>query len=218
MIIYFIRHGESVGNREERFRGQYDFELNEAGLQQAEALQKELSTRKLQVIYSSPLKRALQTSEILSRRMIPVKTDDGFTNIHLGSWENQPKAEIRRKYPELWQRWITRPESLDFEGMETLARVQERSFKAFYKLVKAHQTEDFIAIVTHRAVLKPLFAALLGIPEPYFWKIQLDTASYSIAEYNEPRGITFDRDLVQSRSDDVFIRCIFYRPIESNLQ
>jgi broad specificity phosphatase PhoE len=191
MIIYFIRHGESVGNREERFRGQYDFELNDTGLQQAEALQKELSSRLLHVIYSSPLKRALKTAQILSRGRIPVITDEGFTNIHLGSWENQPKAEIRRKYPELWQRWITRPESLNFEGMETLTRVQERSFEAFNKLVKTHQAEDSIAIVTHRAVLKPLFAAILGIPEPYFWKIQLDTASYSIAEYSEPRGITF---------------------------
>lgn len=191
MLVYFIRHGESVGNREERFRGRHDFELNETGLQQAKALQKELSSRQLQIIYCSPLKRALKTAEILSRGNVPVKTDEGFTNIHLGSWENQPKAEIRRKYPELWQRWITRPESLNFEGMETLARVQERSFNAFNKLVKAHQQVDSLAIVTHRAVLKPLFAAILGIPEPYFWKIQLDNASYSIVEYSKPRGITF---------------------------
>jgi probable phosphoglycerate mutase len=46
-------------------------------------------------------------------------------------------------------------------------------------------------VVSHRAVLKPLFATMLGMSEPYFWKIQLDTASYSISEYHPERGFTF---------------------------
>ncbi len=204
MEIYFIRHGESVGNREERFRGRYDFELNETGLQQARALQKELSSLKLKVIYSSPLKRALNTAQILSSGRIPVVREEGFTNIHLGCWENKSKSEIRRKYPELWQFWLTRPETLEFEGLETLAAVQKRSYAALEKVIKKHPGDSF-AIVTHRAVLKPLFAAMLGLPEPYFWKIQLDTASYSTAEYSDFRGFTFTC-INQTRHLSSFIR------------
>lgn len=188
--IYFIRHGESAGNREDRFRGRFDFPLNENGIRQAEALREELSTIEFNAIYSSPLRRALQTAEILSDHRQPVIIEDGFNNISLGEWENTPKAVVREKYPDLWKLWTTTPEKLAFPGMETLAQVQKRSYDALQKLIQKH-SEGRIAIVTHRAVIKPLFAAMLNIPEPYFWKIHMDTAGYSIAEFRPERGFTF---------------------------
>jgi broad specificity phosphatase PhoE len=74
--------------------------------------------------------------------------------------------------------------------METLEKVQERSLKALQNLQIKFNSER-IAIVTHRAVLKPLFAGMLNIPVPYFWKIHIDTAAYCIAEYRPQRGYTF---------------------------
>lgn len=188
--IYFIRHGESVGNKEERFRGRCDFPLNENGIRQAEALRDELSSHHFTTIYSSPLQRSLRTAQIVADGRSPVIESEGFTNIALGAWENQPKAYIRQKFPELWQIWITMPEKLSFEGMETLGMVQQRAYYALRELLSTH-SEGKIAVVSHRAVLKPLFAAMLGMAEPYFWKIQLDTASYSVAEYRHERGFTF---------------------------
>ena len=188
--IYFIRHGESAGNREDRFRGRFDFPLNENGIRQAEALREELSAIEFEAIYSSPLSRAVQTAQILANHRQKVIIEHGFNNISLGKWENTPKAEIREKYPELWKLWTTTPEKLAFPGMETLAQVRKRSFETLSKLLKIH-LEGRIAVVTHRAVIKPLFAAILNIPEPYFWRIHMDTAAYSIAEYRLERGFTF---------------------------
>jgi broad specificity phosphatase PhoE len=188
--IFFIRHGESVGNKEERFRGRCDFELNENGLKQAEALRQELAGVEFSAVYSSPLQRALKTAQTMADSRMPVIKAAGFTNIALGAWENQPKVAISLKYPELWQIWLTQPEKLVFDGMETLPMVQKRSYQALQELLTRHQ-DGKIAVVSHRAVLKPLFAAMLGMSEPYFWRIQLDTASYSIAEYRPDRGFTF---------------------------
>jgi broad specificity phosphatase PhoE len=188
--IYFIRHGESVGNKEQRFRGQHDFELNENGIHQAMALRQALSGIPFQAVYSGPLQRTLKTAQIIADSRAPVIEVPGFTNIALGVWENQPKAYISQKYPELWQIWLTQPEKLTFEGMETLPAVQKRAYQALRELLPKHPAGK-IAVVSHRAVLKPLFAAMLGMSEPYFWKIQLDTASYSIAEYRPERGFTF---------------------------
>ncbi len=188
--IYFIRHGESVGNRENRFRGRHDFPLNENGIRQAQALSEVLSPLNFRVIYSSPLSRAYQTAEILARGKQTVQIEEQFNNISLGPWENVPKDEVREKYPDLWKLWTTEPEKLDFPGMETLARVQQRAFAALQKIIHQHR-EGRIAVVTHRAVIKPLFAAMLNIPQPYFWKIHMDTAAYSIAEYRPERGFTF---------------------------
>jgi broad specificity phosphatase PhoE len=188
--IYFIRHGESIGNKEQRFRGQHDFQLSENGIRQVRALRQELSGIQFEAVYSGPLQRTLKTAQIIADSRAPVIEAAGFTNIALGAWENQPKAFISQKYPELWQIWLTQPEKLVFEGMETLPMVQNRAFQALQELLPEHPAGN-IAVVSHRAVLKPLFAAMLGMSEPYFWKIQLDTASYSLAEYRPESGFTF---------------------------
>jgi broad specificity phosphatase PhoE len=205
--IYLIRHGESAGNREDRFRGQHDFPLNENGIRQARALHQELSSVRFDAIYSSPLKRALTTAEILSNKRPILKIDGGFTNISLGDWENRKKSEIREGYPDLWKLWSTEPEKLNFPGMETLAEVRERSYAALRQLIKNHP-DGIIAIVSHRAVIKPLIAAVLNIPEPYFWKVHMDTAAYSILEYRKERGFTltglnFNKHLVNFIREDL---------------
>ncbi len=190
MIIYFIRHGESVGNKENRFRGRHDFDLSANGINQVEALKDELSDITFDCVYTSPLLRAKKTAQIISQDRVQVTTAEELINVSLGSWENKPKEDIRRKYPELWDIWLTAPEELEFEGMETFAEVQKRSFQFIMQLVSDH-ADQTMAIVTHRAVLKPLFAALLGISGRYFWKIDVDTASYSIVEFRPQRGFTF---------------------------
>ena len=205
--IYLIRHGESVGNREDRFRGRHDFPLNKNGIRQARALYQELSSVPFDDIYSSPLKRALTTAEILANKRPILSIDDGFTNISLGDWENRKKNEIRERFPELWGLWTTEPEKLNFPGMETLAQIKKRSYKALQELMKKHP-EGRIAVVSHRAVLKPLIAAVLNISEPYFWKVHIDTAAYSILEYRSERGFTltclnFNKHLVNFIREDL---------------
>lgn len=202
--IYFIRHGESVGNREDRFRGRHDFPLNENGIRQAQCLRDELTRIQFDAIYTSPLSRAGKTAEILANSRNTPIIEQGFNNISLGAWENQTKLVIREKYPDLWKLWKTNPEKLAFEGMETLEMVQRRAFATLVRLVKRHPSKT-IAVVSHRAVLKPLFAAMLQMNPPYFWKIQIDTASYSIAEYYQERGFTFTQ-INQNKHLENFLR------------
>jgi probable phosphoglycerate mutase len=71
--------------------------------------------------------------------------------------------------------------------METLYNVQKRAKACLDNLVSKHVGETFV-VVSHRAVLKPLIAACLNIASPYFWKIHLDTASYSLFPYKDGRG------------------------------
>jgi len=188
MTIILIRHGETVGNREGLFRGQRDFSLNENGMLQAKALAEELGPWKIEAIYSSPLSRATQTARLLAKsRGLPVIEEAGFTDIRLGDWEGRSKREVEEAEPELWKIWISQPERLEREGAETLAQVQERAYRALERIVR-QQGGKMIAVISHRAVLKALIARCLGIAEPYFWKIHLDTASYSLLEHTVERG------------------------------
>ena len=186
--IYLIRHGECAGNRQGLFRGRYDFPLNEVGRKQAESLARELKDVNLDAIYSSPLSRATQTAKaICEGRGIEPIVEQGFNNISLGSWEGKPKKEIAERVPKEFRLWRTEPEKLRMEGAETLAQVQKRAVNTLIRITKERVGGGF-AVLTHRAVIKPLIAGILGIPAPYFWKLHPETASYSIIEHNPQRG------------------------------
>ena len=187
-LIILVRHGECEGNIKGMFRGRTDFPLNERGLIQARDLAQELKKFSLKHIYTSPLSRARQTAEAISQECgIEVKVEEQFNNIELGSWEGRFKNEIAELYPKEWELWINNPEKLRVEDMETLYDVQMRTKACLDSLVSKHDGET-LAVVTHRAVLKPLIAACLNIASPYFWRIHLDTASYSLLSYKEGRG------------------------------
>jgi broad specificity phosphatase PhoE len=203
--ILLIRHGETVGNREGLFRGQKDFSLNENGRIQAKALAEELRTWKIDAIYSSPLSRTLETARPLADpRGLSMIEERGFTNIRLGDWEGVAKKWVEENQPDLWKIWVSEPERLRRPGAETLAQVQERAFSALERIVRDEGGKK-IAAVSHRAVLKPLIARCLGIPAPYFWKVHMDTAAYSIFEHTPERGYTLTL-LNQTRHLQDFIR------------
>jgi len=187
-LIILVRHGECEGNIKGMFRGRTDFPLNERGLVQAKDLARELKNFPLKYIYTSPLSRARKTAEVIGQECgIEVRTEEQFNNIELGSWEGRFMKEIAEKYPKEWELWVNNPEKLQVEDMETLHDVQKRAKACLDGLASKHSGE-ILAVVSHRAVLKPLIAACLNISSPYFWKIHFDTASYSLLSHKEGRG------------------------------
>jgi len=202
--LYFIRHGECAGNRNDIFRGRHDFPLNENGIRQAEALRDELALIRFKRIYTSPLLRSSQTAEIVAADRHSVEVCEGLNNITLAEWENTAKSVIQKRHPDLWSLWIGEPEKLHFPGMETLEQVRNRALAALLDIVEIEKS-GVVGIVSHRAVLKPLFAAMLDIPAPYFWKLHVDNASYSIAEHTPERGFTFTL-INQNKHLDEFVR------------
>lgn len=186
--IYLIRHGECDGNRENRIRGRVDLPLNENGIAQARVLAVAMTEKKLTHVYSSPLKRAVTTSEIISDRCgCGFSIDDSFCNIKLGPWEGRLKSDIATKEPERWNTWINDPESLILEGAETLDQVMERSLCGLEHLIKKHRGETF-AVVSHRGVLKPLLSGAIGVKKPRFWRLHIDTGSYSLLTHDDIHG------------------------------
>ncbi len=187
-LIILVRHGECEGNIKGLFRGRADFPLNKRGLIQAHDLSRELKKFTVKYIYSSPLIRAWQTAEVIGEQCgIEINAEEGFNNIELGSWEGRFMKDIAEQYPDEWELWVDNPEKLRVENMETLHDVQKRTKDCLDGLVSKHNGE-VLAVVSHRAVLKPLIAACLNISSPYFWKIHLDTASYSLLSYKKEKG------------------------------
>lgn len=188
MKLYLLRHGESEGNRDNKFRGRADFPLTETGKAQAECAGKYLKGTDFDIILSSPLKRAQETAKIAANHLnMDVVIDERFNNIKLGPWEGREKEFIKREFPKEWDLWTKTPEYMHIDGMESLDELQMRTYKAVCDISSKYSGN--VLIVTHRAVLKPMIAKLINIEKPYFWRIYLDTASITVLELlEEERG------------------------------
>ena len=186
--IYLIRHGESEGNREGRFRGGEDFPLSEEGKKQVKNLGLALKDSGIEKIYTSPLVRAYDTAKAVSETTgAEIIVEPGFRSISLGAWEGKTREEIERNYPEEFKIWLTNPEKLRMEGFEPIPALRRRAMKALNRIVQEKPGKT-IAVVSHTAVLKVIFAGILSLKPPYFWRVQFDTASYSLIKYDPTRG------------------------------
>ncbi len=187
--IYLIRHGETVYNKESIFRGRADIPLNENGRKQALTTALKLKGLGIEAIFSSPLKRAIETADIISSEIgAPVTQCVSFQNIDVGEWQAKAKADVQKQYPDLWRKWLSTPEDLLIPGGEMISDVRERSVAGLKDLIGNDQTPGVFAIVSHRSVFKCLIAGLLGMNAPYFWKLRLDNCSISTVEHSPEAG------------------------------
>ena len=186
--FFLIRHGQTGWNREARFRGRVDIELDEAGMRQAEAAAERLAQCGAAAVYSSPLKRALMTAEPIARRIgLEVSPLEGINDMNFGVWEGRSVDEVREQEKELFDIWRRDPGRVRIPGGETLEEVRERVAAAVDDLAARHD-DGTVLLVTHRVVCKVLLCHLLGLDDSHFWQIAQDTAALSAFQITQGRS------------------------------
>jgi alpha-ribazole phosphatase len=185
--LLLVRHGNTRGNSAERFWGQTDVELSAIGKRQAEQVRDRLATERIDAIYTSNLRRASATAEIIaSPHQLEVITCAELLEINFGKVEGLTFKEISQLYPELVKVWPTRDLAFRYPDGESIGDLNNRVTKFLTRLEK-HATEDTILIVAHSGVLRLLICHLLRI-DPWHWRrFRIDLASLSILE-TYPQG------------------------------
>ena len=167
--LVLVRHGETDWNIQGRFQGQSDPPLNERGLAQARALALELTGEKVAAVYSSDLHRAHQTAEILAQSLgAPLRIDARLREIHQGAWEGMRMEDIRRDYPEEFERRAADPLASVPPGGEGVRRVQERALEVLGEILERYP-EDEVVLVSHGLVLALIRIHLLGLSPADLW-------------------------------------------------
>ena len=173
---------------EEIFRGRIDIELNETGIKQAELLAEYLSAVKIEAIYSSPLKRALKTAEIVaSLHKLDVQITPGLIDLDFGKWQGLPHQEVKNRYKELYTEWGSHPDRVIMPGGESLDDVRNRAVHVVDEVIARYQ--GTVILVSHRVVNKVLICALLGLDNSHFWNISLDTCGITTFNCEKKRFI-----------------------------
>ncbi len=186
--LILVRYGETEWNVAEIFRGRIDIDLNETGIKQAALLAEYLGDLKIDAIYSSPLKRALTTAEIIiGYHKLDVKIAPGLIDFNYGKWQGLPHQEVKDKYKELYAEWISSPERVKIPAGESLDEVRERARGVVDDVIA--KDKGTIALVSHRVVNKVLICALLGLDNSHFSNIRQDTCGISTFTYENGRFI-----------------------------
>ena len=160
--IYLARHGESDWNAANRFQGLSDRPLTARGRRQAEALAAELATvPALSVIYSSPLRRALETAAVVGDRIgLDTVAVEDLREVDVGAWTGLTRFEAQARFPDAFRRWLDGDEG--WEDGESYADMASRVLAAIHQIAEAHP-EDELLVVSHGGPLRVIQAAAVGM-------------------------------------------------------
>jgi broad specificity phosphatase PhoE len=146
--VLLVRHGETDWNREHRWQGWADVPLNELGRRQAVELAARLRGVPLEAVYSSDLRRAYETAELVAAEHgLPVVADSGLREIDVGSWSGLTKPEIDERFGGEW------PADAETDDEHT-ARVRA----AVSRILREHPTGT-VLLVTHGGTMRALLDA-----------------------------------------------------------
>ena len=178
MQIYLIRHGEIDSNVKKIYAGTSEEPLNANGRRQVESLASRLEGRGIELIYTSPLRRAVETAKILSEKLkVPLVVERDLREILLGPLDGLSHNQVITQYPEIWKIWNENPAELKLEGMEPLETVQQRILAVIRNWVSSYGQPSIIAGVTHLAVLRCVLLYTQGKPLNEYRKIEVPNAT-----------------------------------------
>lgn len=162
--FYIFRHGQSTYNVDCRIQGRTnDSKLSDLGKEQALGVGKKLAGRGIEVIVTSPLKRAIQTAELANKSLnVPIIKDEHFIEVDVGVVEGMPYSELVKEYKETYEK-LHLPNIEDcfdvcYPQGETKREVQKRIFEGLEYWNK--QSYQNIAVSTHGIALAQIFAHL----------------------------------------------------------
>ena len=183
--LLMVRHGDTELNSAERLWGRTDVKLDALGIKQAERLRERLAKEKIDAIYSSNLKRALVTAEIIaSKHQLNVITCAELREVDFGQLEGLTINEVDQRYPEVAEFRMKRSLEMKYPGGDSFIEFSKRVSR-FLSRLEHHTAEDTVLIVAHSGVIRILLCRLLDMDLRRRWQLHIDLASLSILETNQ---------------------------------
>ena len=160
--LYLVRHGQSAGNAEGRFGGHGPTPLSQLGEKQAQITAKLLAKEGVNVIYSSDLRRAIQTAEPLSKLTgVQIKSTSAFRERNVGVLEGLTFDESKATFPKDYYALVNRSVHHVITDGESYRHLLRRSTAELWDILRDHIGEK-IAIYSHTGAICCLTLHLMG--------------------------------------------------------
>lgn len=163
--VYMARHGATASNHAGVLQGrQAHHALSDEGIEQARRLAELLHRRPIAAVYSSPLRRAMQTAEIVAAaHRLSVQPVEALAEVDVGRWEGRSWREIAASEPAAYVAFMENPAECPYEGGETFVDVARRVMPVMDALYAAHLGQA-IVVIAHSVVNRTYLASVLGMP------------------------------------------------------
>lgn len=171
MKIYVARHGQTEWNKDNKVCGRTDISLTNIGIEQAKNLAQKLSSQNIDVIISSPLKRAVQTSEIISKTCnAPIVIDKRLIEQNYGIYEG-----VDRKMENFLKN--KKNFAYSYPKGESMLRVASRVYPLIDEL-KDKYVDKNILILSHGGVCRIINTYFCNMTNDEFYNYTLPNAEY----------------------------------------
>ena len=181
--LLLLRHGQTELSVQRRYSGRGNPPLTNLGRQQADAAARYLGARGgIAAVISSPLQRCHDTATTAAKRLgLDVTVDDDLIETDFGAWEGLTFTEAAERDPELHRRWL-RDTSTEPPSGESFDAVNQRVSRARDRVVADHGGST-VLVVSHVTPIKMLLREALDAGPGILYRLHLDLASLSIAEF-----------------------------------
>jgi len=183
-----VRHGETSWNQERRIQGgSSDVELSEVGKEQAARVGLALKNTEIDAIYSSPLKRALETAQaIADHHNLKVQVEPDLREMEVGDLEGVSIAELGTTFSQFLLNWRQGMGTEKLPGGESMAELAYRVW-AIIQSIKSKHDDGNIVVVSHFFTCVATICRALGWPITTVERIRVQTGSISTIEFADGR-------------------------------
>lgn len=185
--LLLIRHGENDYTGKRLIGRLPGVHLNQRGREEAQSVADLLKTQPLAAIYSSPLERALETAEPLSRNLsLNVKPNTGLMEVDFGDWQGLTATQMRRR--KLYLLIQEKPSLVRFPNGESYSEAQQRIMRALLEIASTHAVDASIACFSHCDIIRLAVAGFIGLPLDAFQRLTVQTGSLTVVELDHGMG------------------------------
>lgn len=165
MRLIFVRHAESLANLEGRYQGRGDYNLSDCGRQQAEQLSRRFALEQLSPtrIYSSPLRRAMETAEIVCRNWtLAIEPWHDLIEYDVGAFTGLTWPDIVTRYPAMAEAFQVTRDWDCVDQVELVSQRNDRGARVVETIIGRHMEQDVVLCFSHGGILQHVISALLG--------------------------------------------------------
>lgn len=199
--IYLMRHAKpELSEKKHVCIGKKDIPLSQEGKEHAKKLAKYFLDKNIKNIYSSSLKRAASTAEIIADNKMNIIIRDNFSELDVGKWDGLSFDEIKNKYTTEYAQRGTDLENYVIQGGESMAMLRKRAISELQNAI--NESLGNILIVTHAGVIRTIISSIMEIAIDNTFDFKIDYGNISILALSDT-VLSLDKVGIQELSNAV---------------
>ena len=180
--LILLRHGEPDETVLGRCYGRLDHGLSHRGREQMRQAWRLLHNQSPSAIYSSPSRRAVESTALRASDTPAAGVDPRLREIDFGAFEGLTYDEIRTRYPQQYDQWMTRPTDVVFPDGESFTTMSARVREALGEIRRKHSGETVVT-VSHGGVNRVALAEALDLHPRRIFRLAQAYACVNVIDY-----------------------------------